>query len=407
MIWIYSIFRTDLNFIMEQEYTIAIGWKIFYGVIAFGLAVFSLLLLIKMNSSTTQGVGAGITMSLIMLTVSILLGLYIIKRQVILSDTAITVRGMFGTKELLNTQVKGFRTTEKAIIIEANERDLPKIKINDYMSIGKNDELLSKLSNRYTNIDKVNYQNNLNEIYTNNELGTSEEKRIEKFSRSKRIALIYNFGGVSFFVLSLIFTEFTMKNNLVQIILALYPLIGIVLLALNKGVIKLVSGKNSAFPGIVFGIYPATITALLIMITHYDFVSYSNLELPVVLISLVIGIILWKYGYDKSENAAKWQIVLLVLVSVFYAIPLTMLVNCKLDTSVPEIYTTTISSRHILHNNGRDYCHIEIAPWDNIIQESKDLHIDHELYDQLQSKQSAHVNQKKGFLKISWFYVTP
>jgi len=387
---------------MEQEYKTSTGYKIFYGLGIICLICFT----IYLSIIDTKDGKAIIILPLLGIIVSALVIVNLSKRKVIISDYSVKYISIWGSKEIVNKDVKGYRVLDKRIVIYPLDSLSSKINIKDYSSIGDSFELIKKLSGIYTDLDAVSYQDNINEIYNNNEFGNTKEDRISALKKSKRTALIYNCGGILIFIISLIFTEFILKDDLIKIVFVLYPIAGIILLILSKGLIKLVSGKNSAFGSLIAGMYTSTIASLIIFITHYDFVTVSNLCLPVLIISVVIGIVVWKYGYDKSENAVKGQLILLILISIFYACPLTMFVNCKLDASAPTVYKSKILGRDISHNNGRNYCHITISTWGAEQQYSPVLHIDQKLYDNLESEQFVNVNIKHGLLNIPWFYVT-
>jgi hypothetical protein len=207
------------------------------------------------------------------------------------------------------------------------------------------------------------------------------------------------------FVASLLFTDFVLNNDYFKIILLLYPLVGIILIIASKGLIKLISARRSAFGSLIAGLYTSTIAIAIALISDYDFIDYGDLWVPLIIIALIIGIILWKYGYDRSENAVKAQIIILIFIAIFYACPLTMFINCKLDLSAPKVYNSKILKRYIYHNNGRAYYHVVVSTLDYTNLSSKDLHINQDLYDRVESMQVVHVDVKPGLLHIPWFYI--
>jgi len=314
---------------------------------------------------------------------------------------------MWGTREIANSDVRGFRTLDKKIEIYPTSNSLSsKIAIRDYSSIKNNGELLKEISQKYTDLDKQNYESDLSEIAKYNELGINEEERLAKLETFKRIALIYNCGGILVFVFMMIFSDFLLRSEPAEALIALYPLAGLLLLVFGKGLIKLVYGRQSPYGSVVVGMYCSVIVLLIAVVVHYQFITYKSLLLPGIIAALVIAGVMFKYGYNKSTNASKGQIIILFLLSLFYAFPLTMLVNCQVDRSVPAIYVSKILSRNITHGNGRNYCHITIAAWDDQTPLPKQMQIDNDLFNRLESEQSVHVNVKRGLFNIPWYYVT-
>jgi hypothetical protein len=386
---------------MEQEYTTSIFYKVFYGlasVIAISFTVWVAVFDIGRHPEH-HGI---IALPILGIVGAVLTVINLLKRKVIVSNHSIQYISVWGSTEIINEDVKGFKVLDKRIVIYSNS-GVNKIAIRDYSSISS--ELQLELNKRYVNLDKVGYQNNLKEIVSDTELGNTEEERMSAFKKTKRIALIYNCGGIAMFILGIIFTDFVLKNNLAKIPIVLYPAIGIVLLAFSKGLIKLVSGRNSAYGSLVVGTYASTITGMIMMVTHYDFVAYNDLCLPVLIMGIVILSVLWKYGYDRSENAVKGQIVMIILIAFLYAIPVVMVVNCELDLSPATVYTSKVLNRYIYHNNNRSYFHVVIETSDYTSLSSKDLHIDNDLYDRIESLQSVHVAVKHGLLRVPWIYI--
>jgi hypothetical protein len=389
---------------MEHEYTTSTGYKIFYviGLIAF--FGFALILPLLGNYGGYAGQRGLLVLPVIVVALSVFTVLNFFKRKLIITDYTIKYTNVWGSSELSNKDVKGFKIFDKHIVVYSSTSS-QKIKIRDYSSIGNLDDLLQCLGKYYTNLDLIAYQDNLNEIYNDAALGHDQKEREFKLDTSKRFSLIYNVGGGIIFALSLAFTDFILKSDWLKVLLIFYPLIGIILLIWGKGSIKLVYGKNSAYPSIIVGIYASTILIFIVLITYYDFISYGDLCVPVLIIALIIGSVLWRFGYDKSRNAAKGQIFVLILIAVFYSCPLTMLINSKLDMSEPKIYNSEIINRYIFHNNGRQYYHVVISTSVYSDLSSKDLHINYELYNRIKDMQIVNVTVKQGLLHIPWFYI--
>jgi len=389
---------------MEQEYTTSTGYKIFYGAGLIAFWGFVLILPLLGNHGGYLVQPGLLVLAVIVFALSVFTVLNFFKRKLIITDYTIKYTNVWGSSELSNQEVKGFKIFDKRIVVYSSTSS-QKVKIRDYSSIGNLDDLLKCLGKYYTNLDSVAYQNNLNEIYNDTALGHDQKEREFKLDTSKRFSLIYNVGGGIIFAMSLAFADFILKSDWLKVLLIFYPLLGIILLIWGKGSIKLVYGKNSAYPSIIVGIYASTILIFIVLITYYDFISYSDLCVPVLIIALIIGAVLWRFGYDKSGNAAKGQVFMLILVAVFYSCPLAMLINSKLDISEPKIYKSKIINRYIFHNNGREYYHVVISTSDYSDLSSKDLHINSELYNIIKDKQIVNVTVKQGLLQIPWFYI--
>jgi len=388
---------------MEQEYNTSIFSKILYGFAAVVVVVFTVFIALSDKNGFKHNHGI-IVLPVLGVIGSILTIVNLYKRKVIISNYSIKYKSVWGSKEIINKDVKGYRILDKRIVIYSLN-EINKIAIRDYLSISNLDELQKNLNEKYTNLDLVGYQNNLKAIADDSNLGNTEEERMSTFKKVKRIALVYNIGGIGMFILCLFFSAFILDNKIIKVFILLYPAFGIILLAFSKGLIKLISGKSSAYGSLIAGMYASTIIGMMGMISHYDFVAYNKLCFPILISGLIFTVILWKYGYDRSENAVKGQIIMLILIAFLYSIPLAMMVNCELDPSPGKIYISQISNRYIFHNNSRAYYHVVIETSEYTLTPSKDLHISNDLYDKIQSLQAVHVAVKSGLLGASWIYI--
>ncbi|WP_299469545.1 PH domain-containing protein [Mucilaginibacter sp.] len=359
----------------------------------------SMYLLSKANSSNSY-IGM-IIFSVLMLTGGILLALYTFKRRVVISDTSIAVRGLFGTRELPNSLVKGYRVKDKAIFIYANQQGVRGLMINDYISIGNSTELIESLSLHYSDLNELDRQNDLKIILQDAELGNTEGERLDEFKKAKKIALIYNAGGIAIFVLSIVLLRTQSK---VDTILVLWPLIGIVLLIKSKGLIKLVTKTSSAYPCIIWGMYISGIVALIKSLVDYSILRGDHVWLPFVLVGILVSIVLYFKGWDRSKSALWGQGLAVIFIAFIYSYSFAVIINCNLDNSAPQSFPVTITDKSSGGKSTTVY-HVKLSSWamNDIPSEVK---ISREFYNQAFIGANVHIQVKKGLFKIPWYYIT-
>jgi hypothetical protein len=384
---------------MEQEYRISTFGKIFNGLMIGALVCASMYLLSKGNSANRYI--DMVIFSMIMLAGGTLLALYTFRRRVVISDTSIAVRGMFGTRQLQNSVIKGYRVKDKAIFIYTNRQGVRGLMINDYSSIGDSDELIESLSLHYTDLNELDRQNDLKIILQDTELGNTEEERLDEFKKAKKIALIYNVGGIVIFVLSLIFLRTQSK---VDTILTIWPLIGIVLIIKSKGLIKLVTKTSSAYPCIIWGMYISGIVALIISLVDYSILRGNHVWLPFVLIGILVSIVLYFRGWDRSKSALWGQGLAIIFIAFIYSYSFTIIINSNLDNSAPQSFPATITDKSLGGKSITVY-HVKLSSWAmNDIQ--SEVKVSREFYNQTFIGANVHIQVKKGLFKIPWYYIT-
>jgi hypothetical protein len=377
---------------MEQEYRISFWYKIFYGIGVAAIVGFNIFLLSKISSSNNTA--PGIIILLIFFTGALILSLYIIKRKVVISDSSIVVSGIFGTREFLNINVKGFRIESRAIFIYSSQEGVRRLMINDYDAIERTDELIEMLNKYYADLDVVERTNALVEILNDHELGYSENERNEKLESAKRKALIYNIGG------GILFFSFFSKNYdfAVCLIAFLYPLIGIFLIISGKGLIKFFTKKNSPLPSLYVGMYIPSIVLMIITIVDYHIINHNDIWMPFLFICSVLIIVISIKGIAKSSGAAQY--IILLIIALFYGYGSVLFINCGFDRSSPQVFDSVVTDRY----KTKDIPYIRLSDWGNY-KEFGEIKVLSSFYDQVQTGSTVKVKVKKGGLNIPWYYV--
>src|ERR1700733_5020147 len=243
---------------MEQEFTTSTGYKIFYGAVAGAAFVLSVYLFT--NTSLNPN-GAGIIFAIILLLVALAIAMNLYKRKVIFFNDSVMYTSIWGTKELLNNNIKGFRVGEKAIFIEPLETGYSRIAIRDYSSIGSTDDLKDFLGSHFKDLNKAEFEAEKEEILKDTDIGVTEDDRETVFKNTRRYAMVFNFIGMGLFFITIYFHG---NNYWLRLLAIIYPLAGLALMKMSKGLVRLYSRKNSAYPSILTGLFfSATITLLM------------------------------------------------------------------------------------------------------------------------------------------------
>src|ERR1700744_724560 len=147
---------------MEKVYTTSIFSKILYGLAAILVALGTIYTAFFAKNGFQQNHGI-IILPLLGIASATLVALNIYKRKVTISNQCIKYVSVWGSREIINEDVKGFKVLDKRIVIYPISGP-NRIAIRDYSSIANLGELQQDLNEKYTNLDVVGYQNNLKEI---------------------------------------------------------------------------------------------------------------------------------------------------------------------------------------------------------------------------------------------------
>jgi hypothetical protein len=382
---------------MEKEYTISIGWKIFMITVAVFLIGFSIFLL-------SLGTGRNNNDLIFLMPLTIFIGgvwiiIQQIKSKIIITDTEITRVNAFSAKEIAINDIKGCRVGSKVIVIVSSNPNSSNITINNYDVLRNSDELAKYFRETFKNQDSVDLENEHAKALQDTKLGVTEGERENALKKAKYVSWSYNIIGV---VIGLTMLFDDAKPSVIMFLL--YPLLGILMMVFSKGLIKFLSNnKRSVYGFTMLGIFLPSIFLLFKSLFEYTTINNDHLWLPFLFISAILFILLYITGINTSVSSIKGQAVIMLIVSLIYALGATRQINCVFDDSQPKLVHTTVDSKWIEHNKGSHY-HLKLVSWTSD-QKPQDIEVSHSTYDQYSDGNNIDVNVKNGLLNIPWFYL--
>lgn len=379
---------------MEQEYTISLYWRLFYSALAIAAIVFSLFLLTK----STNGL---IIFPIVFGTGGVAILINQFKSKLTITDYSIVRITVFGTKELLRADIKGFRIMEKSIVIEPVQAGYSKIKVNDYSSIGNLGELTKWLRENLRDLNKEELESEKDQILADPDLGYTGEERTARFKTTARISGIYNLLAIALMFGALFLF---MDSNAVDVIILFYPLAGIVIIYLSKGLTTLISKKNSAYNNLLMGLYVGVLLLVMKSFFYYHILNYSNLLIPSAVFGIVFLAPLVVKGFNKTYSSWIGQLLLMIILAGGYGLGAAVNINCYFDRSQAGVYPAIVIDRHVSHKKTTSY-HIMIDSWGDH-HEVENITVSESFYYSTAVGSTVHVMEKPGLFKIPWFYVS-
>ena len=385
---------------MEQEYTTSTGYKIFYGAIAAALIAFTFFISLVNNEGYRQTPGL-ILFPVLGIAGAALIIINLVKRKVTISDYSVTRTNVWGTKELINKDIKGFRIGDKAIFIYPIDESSSKLSITDYLSIGDDKGLKESLSSRFRDLDKEEFEEAKQEILKDESLGVNAEDRELRFNTNRKYTMWYSIAGIFSLTLSIIFHT---DSPIVSVILLIYPLIGLLLMAYSKGLIRLFAKKNSAYASIFMGIlFPALALAIQATI-NTQILNYNKLWWPVAIVALLIFIVLYFITLKNVSDKILPQLIFALIFAVVYGIGSVAGINRNFDQSKAQVFPVTVINHYIYHGKSTTY-HITISEWREN-HSSENVSVTSSFYDNAPVGSKVNVNLKQGVFNVPWYYIT-
>jgi len=389
-----------------KEYKLAIGWRIFLYIVA---PLFSLLMIwvILMPlfpgtkdsmSSGTYWIVAPICIGMIVLMVLAVLDTN--KAKFVITHDKVYSIGLFSYKELLFSEIKGYRLSKEYIFIEPTEKGTKRIKITTY--IGKKDELIEWLSSYYHDLDILQAQQEEQEILSNEEFGWDEEQRMQKLKNAHKITKAFNWLGGIVGAWTLFWPKPYDYAVNVSIII---PIIAIIIQKLSGGIIKIANTKNSPYPDIFWAILAPSMALCLRALFDYNIFDYSNLWMSLLALGLLFtGLLATGNKEIKFKQVNDYLAILGLMVFSFgYAYGTVICLNGVYDKSEPQIYTAKIVSKRVSSGKTRTY-YFEVTPW-GPQKQNEEVTVSSELYNKHTEGDQVAIYFKKGLFEIPWFVV--
>jgi hypothetical protein len=382
---------------MEKEYTIATGWKILYGVISTCLIGVSVFLFTKHGPQTGL---LFILMPAWLIIAACAMMFNVFKSKVVVSDYSIITTSIRGTKEIINTDVKGFRVGEKAIFIEPVPDGYRKLIIPDYRTIGNKDELLNWLKTHFTNLDSTEKSQMQEVLLSDPDLGFTKEDRLIKYDNARKATLLFNMGGPAVFIIMVLFRT---SIPLLSILLAIYPFIGILIMQFNRGLVTLFAKKNSPYSYVLFGMLVPVVLLIILSTINYKVLNYNNFWLPFISISALMFIALY-YGIKASKAAFQNQVIFAALIALCYGYGSIIQVNWVFDKSITQLFVTSVADKYITHGRSNSY-HLLIVDWANH-NRRKNVTVVSSFYKSAEVGSNVDVHLRQGLLNIPYYFIS-
>lgn len=397
-IWNLCIFRASQLFIMEAEYTISSPKQLFYGIFSAFLFAMAIVFLVL---SFRQPGGLPIVSPIIICFVllAVLVGGQL-RKKVIISADRVVATNVLQTKELATADIKGCRIGAKTITIESVSPSGPKITINNYSDFIDNGDLKKWLQDNFKDLDAADLSEEQDELLNDGRLGATKQERETKITRSKWVGWSYMAIGM---FLGFVCIPFD-KNPAVVIFLILYPLAGILIMALSKGLIKFISNtRRSVYSFTALGIFMPAFVLCLTGSLGYNVYQYHNAFLPAIVVCMAMFALICITGFNKDMPSVGGQATGMMIISAIYAFGCIIQINCQFDHSAPQTVHTSIFDKHKNYNK-REHYYLNLNPF-SPGQDQKEIEVSSGTYNKYNMGDSIKVELKTGLFHIPWYYL--
>jgi hypothetical protein len=327
------------------------------------------------------------------------LAAYMLKAKVILSYDAIEIRELFTTKQVLRSQVAGWRivATQYISTLELTPRD-PQAKKIKFALTMKLDGPFHLWFATLPNLDRQEIDESKEKLYASRNLAETEEQHYERLAVAATIAKYLGWftGAVSVWG-----WFYPRPYPLVILLLSALPLIAVFLGLRAKGVYQFEGRQNDAHPSLALPVILPGAVLTFRAVSDYSFLQWKPFLSPILLISFALTFLL--STADPAIQQRRWPILAMFVLALMYACGITAHADVLLDRSTPRVFHTEVLSKHVSEGRSTTW-ELHLGPWGPQAQPS-DVTVRSSFYSSVQPGQTVCVNLFPGALKIAWFEV--
>ncbi|RFZ95146.1 hypothetical protein D0C36_06355 [Mucilaginibacter conchicola] len=379
---------------MEKEYKLNIFAKLFYGVLTGGFAAF--LIIFNIVRPPNENIVYLIIGVPVVICSVIFANLF--KSKVIITETSITRQRIFYDRTLHFDDIKGVRIESKIIVIEPKHDTEKNFRVSNYSDLAGSDDLVSWLRESFPDLDKQDLEAETEILLDDASLGYTIEERKAKLSKTRGIAIAYSILG---FIVPMILVFFS-NPKLIFYVGIFFVLLGLIIIKFSDGLTKFVTNsKRSAYSGIAIGFMMPVIIMMVAAIKSFEILSFKESLKITPIFGLILFVPLFIIGRNKTTEAVKGQVLIMIIVSVIFGFSVTILANCLFDNSNPIKFITNVTETYTTSGKGPHY-HLKINPWKKD-QDELSIDVSQGTYEKTRVGDSVQILERKGYLSIPWF----
>lgn len=322
------------------------------------------------------------------------------KSKLFIEEDRLRLMGASETRELLFTDVRGFRSDNKYIYLFPLSDTSKTMRIRMYYEDSSG--LLAWLSGKFKDLDKTEREEEEKQILENADLGQSTEERSHAFAKAKKTVQIASIVGVVIAVSLFVADEF-LRCTIVAA--AIYPLFIVVLLKSSKGLIRVSGGKNSPYPSIAIGLLAPVFGLFTKCLASYHILSNSGVWQPAGVIAGMLFILLFIKSKELEKLGIQISVLLLLYAGTCFAYGYSVIIgyNCVYDTSQSIRYEAKVLDKRIVSGKSKSY-YLLLSPW-GPVNIDKEISVSRNLYNNSQIDDNVYIYLYSGKLNVPWYIV--
>ncbi len=334
-----------------------------------------------------------------------LLGVYLafvtIKYKIVLKTNAIELREIFTTKQLLRTQLAGWRIVPGQYIstLVLVPRDPSAAKIEIGLTIKTDSFFLDWLS-AAPNLDETELEQSRSELESNLELGVTREQRSERIATARSVATWLNWIA---WIAAVWGWFYPRPYWLVILVLSGLPIVAALIGLRSRGLYQFEGRRNDLRPSLASPVILPGAALAIRALSDLHFLHWQYLIPLAMIVCFAITAIIT--AADPIIRQRRWPVLTIFFLTVMYGSGVAAQADMFLDRSNPRRFSTEVLKKHVSRGRSTSYM-LTISPW-GPQSTFTDVEVSARDYNSIQPGQSVCIYLFPGALRIPWYLVRP
>lgn len=326
--------------------------------------------------------------------------LWLLQSKTVLYADLIDFQGVFSTKTFNRDALIGWRvlpTSPPTLVLERKGERSFKTSLVFRVDEEFSDwfESIPSLDEKDIALSEASVQA---EIQNDERFGASPFERSEVLQEARKTAKILSSISIVSVVWAFVYPR---PYEVLILMLALLPWIGIEIMRRSHGLFRADVLKNNAHPSVAYAlIFPGTVLCLRAVLDYDVLQSVYAAALYVFVGCAFFTAILI---FDPTQRSRRGILPVFFLVGVAYGYGVIVEANAWLDRSPGISYTATVQNKQIISGKSITY-ELDLSSWGPKNGTNK-LNVSSSIYKQVQTGQTVQLKLKKGALGVRWYYL--
>jgi hypothetical protein len=255
-------------------------------------------------------------------------------------------------------------------------------------------EILQWAELNFTNLDKLEYDAEIEKIESDISLGRNKDERMQKLEEAKKWAKALNISAGIFSILTI---AYPYPYELIMLITLCFPVLVAGLITFYNGLIKLDGDDNKPYASVFIAAYFPGCALCVRALMDWDVMIFLDIVIPVIIASAAV-FLLFYFNLSKENRKLKYAL-LFYFPFIFYGFGAAITINGIFVDDPPKEYNSVIIEKSM--NKKGDKFYFYLASFADFNAPDK-FDVSEEIFNRYEEGDNYPIKIQVGNLGIPW-----